>query len=82
MNRAGIESGDLVLVRQQPTAEEGDRVVALIDDKATIKEFHRKGEVITLQPQSKNKAHQPIYLTSDFQVQGVVVATIPDRRKG
>jgi len=37
MNRAGINDGDLVLIRQQETAEEGDRVVALIDDEATIK---------------------------------------------
>ena len=36
MNKAGINDGDLVLVRQQPNAENGQRVVALIDDESTI----------------------------------------------
>lgn len=76
MDRAGINDGDLVLVRQQPTAENGDRVVALIDDEATIKEFHRKGDAVLLLPRSSKK-FSPIVLTTDFQVQGVVQATIP-----
>ena len=42
MNRAGINDGDLVLVRQQAMADEGERVVALINDDATIKRFHRE----------------------------------------
>ncbi|MCC6350527.1 MAG: repressor LexA [Candidatus Eisenbacteria bacterium] len=78
MNRAGIEEGDLVLVRQQPTAENGDRVVALIDDEATLKEFRRTRDVVTLVPRSTNKRHRPILLSVDFQVQGVVQATIQD----
>lgn len=77
MNEAGIEDGDLVLVRQQQTATDGDRVVALIDDEATIKEFRRGAGVVTLRPCSRNPAHRPIVLTHDFLVQGVVVATIP-----
>lgn len=78
MNQKGIADGDLVLVRQQITAKNGDTVVALIDDDATIKEFHKSGETIILKPRSKNKQHQPIVLTKDFQIQGVVVATIPN----
>ena len=78
MNLAGIQNGDLVLVRQQPTAESGQNVVALIDDEATIKQFHRTGSTITLLPRSNNHKHKPIILTNDFTVQGVVVATIPD----
>jgi len=76
MNAAGINNGDLLLIRQQPTAEDGDRVVALIDDEVTVKEFHQSGEVIVLKPRSKNKSHKPIVLTRDFQVQGVVVSVI------
>jgi repressor LexA len=75
MNRAGIDDGDLVLVRQQTSAENGDRVVALIDDEATIKEFQHKGETVLLVPRS-SKPFKPIVLTNDFRVQGVVVATI------
>jgi len=81
MNEAGINEGDLVLVKQQPTANEGDRVVALIDGEATIKEFHRAQNMIILKPKSSNKKNKPIILTDDFQVQGVVVASIPDLRR-
>lgn len=77
MNAQGINDGDLVLVRQQTTAENGDIVVALIDDKATIKEFCRTGETIILKPKSKSKEYKPIVLTKDFQIQGVVVTSIP-----
>ncbi len=77
MNLAGIQDGDLVLVRQQSEAREGDRVVALIDDEATIKEYHRTRSVIVLRPRSTNKHHQPILLTEDFIIQGVVVTAIP-----
>ena len=78
MNQAKINDGDLVLVRQQPTANEGDKVVALIDDEATIKEFHSAQNMIVLKPKSSNKKHKPIILTDDFQIQGVVVATLPN----
>jgi repressor LexA len=78
MNQRGINNGDLVLVRQQVTAHNGDVVIALIDDQATIKEFHKSGETIILKPRSKNKSHKPIVLTEDFQVQGIVVASITE----
>ena len=77
MNLAGIEDGDLVLVRQQATAESGDRVVALIDDEATIKEIRFTNDAVALMPRSRIKTHKPIYLTTDFQIQGVVKATVP-----
>lgn len=76
MNLKGITNGDLVLVRQQNTAENGDIVVALIDDEATIKEFERKRDVVLLKPKSKNKNYKPIILTDDFLIQGKVVTTI------
>jgi repressor LexA len=77
MTEAGIDDGDLVLVRQQPTASNGEVVVALIDDEATIKEFRQSPQVIVLQPRSRSRTHRPVVLTEDFQIQGVVVATIP-----
>jgi repressor LexA len=77
MNQAGINDGDSVLVRQQVIANDGDKVVALIDNDSTIKEFHKMKEAIVLKPRSSNKSHKEIILTRDFQVQGVVVATIP-----
>lgn len=76
MDEVGINDGDLVLIRQQNTAFEGDNVVALIDNEATIKEFHYGNNMIILKPRSKNSKHQPIVLTSDFWIQGVVETVI------
>lgn len=78
MNLKGINDNDLVLVRQQNTAENGDTVVALIDDEATIKEFEKRKDVVLLKPKSRNKKHHPIILTEDFLIQGKVVTTISD----
>jgi repressor LexA len=78
MNEAGINNGDTVLVRQQATAENGDIVVALIDDSATIKQYYFTGDTILLKPKSDNPVHRPIVLTSDFMIQGIVVTTIPN----
>jgi repressor LexA len=78
MNEAGIIDGALVLVRQQATAESGDVVVALVDDEATIKELRCSSDAVVLTPRSSNKTHKPIVLRRDFQVQGVVVAALPD----
>lgn len=77
MDKAGINDGDLILVRQQQHADEGQNIVALIDDEATVKEFRRKDHIIMLLPRSYNAKHQPIILTEDFQIQGIVVASIP-----
>lgn len=76
MDRAGISSGDLVLVRQQSTANPGEHVVALIDEEATVKRFHPTPTAVILEPVSSNPANKPIVLDRDFQVQGVVVRSI------
>jgi repressor LexA len=77
MNKAGIKSGDLLLVRQQVTAEDGDKVVALINDEATVKIFEQADGAVVLRPKSSNKKHKPIILTDDFMIQGMVVAVLP-----
>lgn len=77
MNQAGINSGDLLLIRQQATAENGDRVVALINDEATVKMFERVGDAVVLRPKSSNKEHKPIILTDNCMIQGVVVTVLP-----
>jgi repressor LexA len=76
MSEKGVQDGNLVLVRQQPTANNGDVVVALVDGQATIKEFHHTQNVVILKPRSKNKQHKPIILTEDFQVLGVVQSVL------
>jgi len=78
MNKKGINDGSLVLVRQQPDADNGQSVIALINDEATVKEIHKTSDVIVLKPKSTNPEHKPIVLTEDFQIQGIVVATFPE----
>lgn len=78
MNAAGIEDGDILLIRQQPVAQNGERVVALIDEYATVKEFKRTKDKVVLMPRSENPSHQPIILESDFLLLGVVIAVLPD----
>ena len=76
MNEAGINNGDLLLIRQQQDAENGDRILALIDEEATVKEYNKSGGMVILKPKSTNKIHQPIILTSDFRIQGIVEEVI------
>jgi repressor LexA len=75
MDQAGILPGDLVLVRQQNTAENGENIVALIDDDAILKEYQHRGNVVALVPKSSNSRHKPIILERDFQIQGVVITS-------
>jgi len=71
MIEAGINDGDYVVVKEQPTANNGDIVVALIDDGATVKRFYKESDHIRLQPE--NSSMEPI-LTSDCSIAGKVVA--------
>ncbi|MBO8140962.1 MAG: transcriptional repressor LexA [Firmicutes bacterium] len=70
MIRAGILDGDYVIVRQQPDAVNGDIVVALIGDEATVKRFFKEGDQIRLQPE--NDAYPPI-VGSEVRVLGKVI---------
>lgn len=67
-----IENGDLVIVRQQPTAHTGDIVVAIIDGEATVKRFGQGPHYFVLKPESKNPDHRPIIVNHDFTVAGIV----------
>lgn len=68
---AGILEGDFVVVRQQSTASNGDIVVAMIEDEATVKRFFRESDRIRLQPE--NSTMEPI-LAREVTVLGKVVA--------
>lgn len=74
MDKAGIKDGDMILVRQQNTAESGQKIVALIDDSATVKFYKPQKGYVALVPSSTNSANKPIILHSDFTIQGVVKA--------
>ena len=59
MVNAGILDGDVVVVRQQQSADDGDIVVAMLQDEATVKRFFRESDRVRLQPE--NEAMEPIY---------------------
>lgn len=69
MINAGIFDGDRVLVQKQCTAENGEIVVALVDDSATVKTFYKEADHIRLQPE--NDALEPIIL-QDCKILGKV----------
>jgi repressor LexA len=73
MKDAGILEGDFVVVRSQDTAEDGDVVVALLGEEATVKRFFREADHIRLQPE--NDALEPIR-SKEVKVLGRVVGLL------
>jgi repressor LexA len=73
MIEAGILPGDYVVVLQQATAENGEVVVALLGDEATVKRFYRERDQVRLQP--ANAAMQPI-LAREVRILGRVVSVV------
>lgn len=73
MREAGIMDGDIVIVEKTPYAQNGQIVVAMIDDSATVKTFYRENGHFRLQPE--NHTMQPI-IADDVSVLGRVVASM------
>ena len=72
MINAGILDGDFVIVEQRSTARNGEMIVALIEDGATVKTFYKEDGYIRLQPE--NDTMDPIIVT-DVQIIGKVIGT-------
>lgn len=72
---AEIETGDLVVIRKQSCAEDGQIVVALVDDEATLKRLYRDNEKIRLHPENKDMDD---IIADDCIIQGVAVKVIKD----
>ena len=70
MIEAGIYNGDKVIVAKQPNAENGDKVVALVDDSATVKTFYKENGLFRLQPE--NSSMDPIIL-DQVEILGKVI---------
>ena len=70
---AAILHGDLILVRPQPSADNGEIVVAMVDGEATVKRFYREAGRVRLQPENRSMA--PIY-ASDVEIVGRVEAVV------
>lgn len=77
MVKAGILDGDLLVVRRQDSAENGDIVVAILGDEATVKRFYREADHIRLQPENDD---MPPLLVRDPLIAGKVVGVM--RRVG
>ena len=73
MINAGIFDGDQIIVSSQSNAENGDIVVALLDDSATVKRFYKEGEHYRLQPE--NDFMEPI-ICSSVQILGKVIGLL------
>ena len=73
---AGINNGDIVVIREQDTADTGDIVVALVEEhEVTLKKFRRKGNRIALEP--ANQAYETRVFDDDkVRVQGRLVGLI------
>ena len=67
---AGILDGDYVVVRPQDTAVDGEIIVALVEEEATVKRFFRESDHVRLQPE--NKTMEPI-IVRDVSILGRVV---------
>ena len=73
MVNAGIFSGDYVVVEKQENAENGDKIVALVEDSATIKTFYKEKDHIRLQPENDYMDPILIHPEQQFQVLGKVI---------
>ncbi|MEA5012701.1 MAG: transcriptional repressor LexA [Angelakisella sp.] len=71
MINAGILDGDIIIVRKTPTASNGEIVVALIEDEATVKRFYKENGHYRLQPE--NDTMEPIY-ADEVSILGKVIA--------
>lgn len=73
MIEAGIFDGDFLIVHRQPTADNGDIIVALLDEEATVKRFYKRDGRVLLKPE--NKLMEPI-IASDVVILGKVIGLI------
>lgn len=71
MIEAGILDGDYILISQQNTAQNGDIVIALIDDSATVKRFYKEDGYFRLQPE--NRDMEPIIVYDNISIIGKVI---------
>jgi len=76
MMNIGMYEGDMLIVRHQNTANNGDVVVARIDDEATVKRFYKENGHIRLQPE--NDDFDPI-IVDDCHIEGLVIGLVRDR---
>lgn len=77
MIEAGIDNGDLILIRQQNYADEGQIVVALMEDEATLKRFYPEPKKHRIRLHPENSRMDDIYV-DNCEIQGVAVKVLKD----
>ena len=70
---AGIYNGDKIIVRKQQTAENGDIVVALIEDSATVKRFYKRDGCFVLHPENETMAD---IIVNEVAILGIVIGLV------
>lgn len=71
----GILDGDVIVIKEQNTAQNGQTVVAVIDNEATVKRYYKKSKQIELHP--ANSTMKPIIVDhGDFQIKGILVGLV------
>ncbi|HNS33478.1 MAG TPA: transcriptional repressor LexA [bacterium] len=74
MAEAGICEGDYVIVQPQNTCEQGEIVIAMLGEEATVKRFRRRGKTLLLEP--ANPAYKPIVIDNSVKIIGKVIGLI------
>jgi repressor LexA len=76
MQGAGVLDGDIAIVRQQNAAQNGDIVVVLIDDEATLKRYYHRGDHIALHPENEKYEDIIVRSNKDVSIVGKMVGVI------
>lgn len=79
INGVPLHSGNYALIAKEVPVGNGDVVLAMVDDAATIKTFKKDGKTVVLYPESSNPVHKPIYVKSDVGdsfINGKVMAVL------
>ncbi|EKE18898.1 MAG: hypothetical protein ACD_9C00203G0002 [uncultured bacterium] len=79
---AGIETGDLVLTEMTDDIKQKDKVVAIVDGMALIKQINFSSNAVILAPMSHDPQYRPIIMKRNFQVFGKVIEVIKNSFKG
>jgi repressor LexA len=71
-----IDEGDIVILKKQETAENGERVVAMIDGSATLKKFYRRKDRVVLEPANSNMAPIVVDPERDVKILGILIGVV------
>lgn len=80
MKDAGVKDGDLVLAEKTLNVQSGDKVIAIIDDMAVLKQLQLTSNAVVLNPMNSDPSYHPIVMRSDFEVFGKMIDVIKHQK--